>query len=102
MVSARRLSTRVTRFNRPSPLRTNVVPDGLNTRGGHTDTIDSPDLRCSLRICIAALGSQPGACWRRVHADVYYERTSDTPTSATSPAPHSRKTSGRHRIAWAT
>jgi hypothetical protein len=46
------LVRRVTRFSTPSPLRTNVVPDGLSTRGGHTATIVSLDLRCSLRICI--------------------------------------------------
>src|SRR5262245_22609986 len=60
MVSAKRLFTRVTRFSTPASLRTNVVPDGLSTRGGHTDTTDSPDLRCSLRICIDIPGGQTG------------------------------------------
>src|SRR5215510_12497928 len=59
MVSARRLFTRVTRFSRPSPLRTNVAPDGLSTHGGQTVTFASPDLRCSLRICIDAPRGQP-------------------------------------------
>src|SRR6266851_7874661 len=54
-VSNRWLSTRVTRFSAPPPLRTNVVPAPLSTRGGHTETVAPPDLCCSLRICTDTL-----------------------------------------------
>src|SRR5215510_1278319 len=56
-LEARRWSTRVTCFSTPSPLRTDVVPDGFSTRGGHTYTI-------TLRTCAAACKSastHPGA-----------------------------------------